>query len=100
IRDFHVTGVQTCALPISANYVAGFGTEELHGCENAPGYFPVSASGQCIGDGAFYHNSRVKFRDVTDGLSNTLIVGERRTHEVLEIGRASCREGVYISWSA
>jgi prepilin-type N-terminal cleavage/methylation domain-containing protein/prepilin-type processing-associated H-X9-DG protein len=81
-------GTVLAELP-TANYVAGFGTEELHGCENAPGDFPVSANGQCIGDGAFYHNSKVQFRDVTDGLSNTLVVGERRTHEVL---------GWYSTW--
>src|SRR5690606_15446657 len=30
IRDFHVTGVQTCALPISTYYV----TQTLDGCES------------------------------------------------------------------
>ncbi len=30
------------------------------------------------GDGVFFENSRVEFRDVYDGLSNTMVVGERR----------------------
>ncbi len=30
------------------------------------------------GDGVFYRNSKTRFRDITDGLSNTIIVGERR----------------------
>jgi prepilin-type N-terminal cleavage/methylation domain-containing protein/prepilin-type processing-associated H-X9-DG protein len=47
-----------------SNYVAMFGTFEL---EDAP----------YNGDGMFYGNSRMKFRDVTDGLSNTIMVGER-----------------------
>ncbi len=47
-----------------SNYVGMFGTFEL---ENAP----------YNGDGMFYGNSRIKFGDVTDGLSNTLMVGER-----------------------
>ncbi len=47
-----------------SNYVGMFGTIEL---EDAP----------YKGDGIFYGNSRIKFRDVTDGLSNTLMVGER-----------------------
>ncbi len=51
--------------PISkSNYVGMFGTFEL---EDAP----------YNGNGMFYGNSRLKFRDVTDGLSNTLMVGER-----------------------
>lgn len=47
-----------------SNYVGMFGTFEL---EDAP----------FAGDGTFFGNSRVKFRDIRDGLSNTLIVGER-----------------------
>ena len=47
-----------------SNYVGVFGTFEL---EDAP----------YDGDGIFFGNSRTKFRDIRDGLSNTLMVGER-----------------------
>ena len=47
-----------------SNYIAMFGTFEL---EDSP----------YKGDGMYYGNSRTKFRDVTDGLSNTIMVGER-----------------------
>ena len=47
-----------------SNYVAMFGTFEL---EDAP----------YRGNGMFYGNSKTKFADVTDGLSNTLMIGER-----------------------
>jgi prepilin-type N-terminal cleavage/methylation domain-containing protein len=50
-----------------SNYVGMFGTFEL---EDDP-YF---------GDGMFFGNSKIKFRDVTDGLSNTLMVGERGSY--------------------
>lgn len=63
----------------TANYVGVFGTEELDGCENAAGVAPVSSAGQCQGDGIFYHNSSVRLRDVTDGTTNTFMVGERKT---------------------
>ena len=63
----------------TANYIGSFGTEELDGCENAPGTAPVAANGQCIGDGMFFHNSRVRMRDITDGTTNTYMLGERRT---------------------
>ena len=47
-----------------SNYVGMFGTLEVEDTPSA-------------GDGAFYHNSLTRFADITDGLSNTLIVGER-----------------------
>jgi prepilin-type processing-associated H-X9-DG protein len=47
-----------------SNYVGMFGTFEL---EDSP----------FKGDGVFFGNSRVAFRDIRDGLSNTLLVGER-----------------------
>jgi prepilin-type N-terminal cleavage/methylation domain-containing protein/prepilin-type processing-associated H-X9-DG protein len=46
------------------NYVGVFGTNEIEGSESA-------------GNGVFYRNSRTRFGDVTDGLSNTYVVGER-----------------------
>lgn len=62
----------------SANYVAVFGSGpdqpggiELHDCEGLPG--------QCVSNGAFYHNSSINLRDITDGTSSTLLVGERLT---------------------
>jgi prepilin-type N-terminal cleavage/methylation domain-containing protein len=48
------------------NYVGVFGTLEI---EDAPS----------DGDGVFFHNGRVNFADILDGLSNTLVVGERRS---------------------
>lgn len=71
-------GTVLAILP-TANYIGVFGPEHLDGCENAPGTAPVLASGQCRSDGMFFHNSRVQLRDVTDGTTNTLMLGERRT---------------------
>lgn len=47
-----------------ANYVAVFGTRVI---ETPPH----------SGDGAFFQNSRIRFADIRDGLSNTLLAGER-----------------------
>lgn len=70
-------GTPLMMLPI-ANYVGSFGTLELHDCEDlAPGQV-------CQGDGVFFHNSRVKIRDLVDGTSQTLMVGERRTDPQLD----------------
>ncbi|HEV7282513.1 MAG TPA: DUF1559 domain-containing protein [Pirellulaceae bacterium] len=49
-----------------SNYVASFGTFEI---EEAP----------ANGDGVFYRLSKTKFASITDGLSNTLLVGERNS---------------------
>ena len=47
-----------------SNYVGMFGTLEV---EDSPS----------DGDGVFFHNSRIRFADMSDGLSNTLVIGER-----------------------
>lgn len=62
----------------NSNYVGVFGTGELEDCEGlAPGM-------QCKSDGVFYHNSAVKFRDISnDGLSSTIMIGERITNVLL-----------------
>jgi len=52
----------------TGNYIAVFGTVDLHeACEHD----------DCRGDGTFYRNSQTRFRDMLDGLSQTLMVGER-----------------------
>lgn len=55
----------------AASYAGVFGKDEVDNCNGlAPG-------APCNSDGVFFLNSRIRFADVTDGLSNTLIVGER-----------------------
>ncbi len=54
-----------------SNYVAVFGLSEIDDCVGlGPGH-------QCVSKGPFFHNSRITFGQVTDGLSNTFFVGER-----------------------
>lgn len=55
------------------HYVGVFGTEDIHNCETLP------IGQQCVGDGVFYHNSAVTIKDIRDGTSHTLAVGERTT---------------------
>lgn len=65
--NWQVAGAPPASLPIctiaAANYVGVFGTTE-------PGV---------DGDGVFFRNSSISLRDITDGSSHTLMVGERST---------------------
>src|SRR5690606_40366797 len=94
IRDFHVTGVQTCALPISLTPAADLDRGEL----SRP-----------------HERARLRHRDVelfddvgqqeetrchgVDIATERALVSDIHRSCALfrKIGRASCREGVYIS---
>jgi prepilin-type N-terminal cleavage/methylation domain-containing protein len=75
-------GALLTELPI-ANYIGSFGPEELDGCENSAGTLPVMTDGTCKGSGVFHHNSSVRIAWITDGTTNSLMVGERRTNPKL-----------------
>lgn len=66
----------------TANYIASFGTLDLHDCEHTPGSPPVTSAGQCVGDGASYHNCKISLQHFMDGTSQSIIVGERKTNPV------------------
>ncbi len=61
----------TVAKVAAANYVGVFGTIEIHTCEG------LAAGIECKGDGTFYHLSATRFSNIRDGLSHTMLVGER-----------------------
>ncbi|HEY4761353.1 MAG TPA: DUF1559 domain-containing protein [Thermoguttaceae bacterium] len=54
-----------------SNYVGVWGTGDIHICGTLP------PGEQCTSDGVFFHNSKVSFNDIRDGLSHTFVVGER-----------------------
>ena len=56
----------------TANYVGVFGVSDIDNCVGAP-------NSPCLGEGTFFQNSNVQFRDFTDGLSNTICVGEHKS---------------------
>jgi prepilin-type N-terminal cleavage/methylation domain-containing protein len=57
----------------TANYVGVWGTTDTHACGTLP------AGTQCTSDGAFFHNSAIRFADILDGLSQTFVAGERNS---------------------
>lgn len=62
-----------------SNYAGVFGTFEIH-------------DDPYRGDGVFYGNSETRFRDVTDGLSNTLMIGERSSELMQSIWHGNIPE--------
>lgn len=69
-------GNPVATLP-TANYVGNFGTDGLDACETA------SLGTTCRGDGVMMHNVAIRLRDITDGTSTTLMIGEHKTREDL-----------------
>jgi prepilin-type processing-associated H-X9-DG protein len=57
----------------TANFVGNWGTTELEDCEG------LGVGNTCRGNGVFFHNSSTQFRDLSDGSSNTFLVGQRKT---------------------
>ena len=56
-----------------ASYAGVFGKDEVDNCNG------MAAGTVCSSNGMFFLNSAVRFADVPDGLSTTLVVGERQT---------------------
>src|SRR5690606_40856095 len=92
IRDFHVTGVQTCALPIYGDEETGGRRGARYAVENMTRRPDWVVAGEqtlnriCVGE--------------RGGAGTTIVVHGRAAHAALpweEIGRASCREGVQAS---
>src|SRR5690606_41093571 len=89
IRDFHVTGVQTCALPIllgavAGMYVFGFSLNIITLLAL------VLATGLVVDDAIVVLENIVRRKHLGAGPRAAAVLG---TKEVFfEIGRASCRE--------
>ncbi len=74
-------GGQALAEVAHANYVGMFGTPEITDNGGA-------------GNGVFFRNSRVRIGDITDGTSNTLMVGERSSDLALATWTGAVTGGV------
>src|SRR5690606_39672192 len=98
IRDFHVTGVQTCALPISA-----LGRAPIVDFDRSDGHqnnhYRRLARREPTGPRHFIPSSHDHVRAIVAGLGWGLIP-EHLATPWLEIGRASCRERVAVSGPA
>jgi prepilin-type N-terminal cleavage/methylation domain-containing protein/prepilin-type processing-associated H-X9-DG protein len=65
--------IYKCTSDYRPSYVAAFGSDEVA----LTAYMGVSGTDQFAFDGMLYINSRVTWKMITDGSSNTLLVGER-----------------------
>jgi len=59
----------------AANYVGSFGVSDMDSCAGQPAPF------RCQGEGTLYHNSNIRLAEMTDGTSNTYVVGEHKSDE-------------------
>src|SRR5690606_39567608 len=98
--DFHVTGVQTCALPI---YPVGGDEVDLHVVAVLGDEQVAGRVGGHVVDAA---QGRLALRDEVGRVGDVQLLGRRvvSPHAVValggevEIGRASCRETATVRW--
>src|SRR5690606_40459528 len=92
IRDFHVTGVQTCALPILLYAKQAFAEGEGPSVPAEPRHWvePDPVVYARLGQVATLVRDGFESRDLLTADSTDIL-------DRLEIGRASCRERVWIS---
>src|SRR5690606_41041872 len=93
IRDFHVTGVQTCALPIY----------DLAETASISDYLYVVGDGQVLGQGSpdeLMNSDNPRIRQFMQGIPDGPVPfhfdAPDYRDDLLEIGRASCRERVEV----
>ena len=94
VRDDTVSPVEQYACSsYAANYGPGHGVAVSPGDDTddvnldatpEAGLEPANATIRAAG-GVFYRNSRTQVRDIVDGLSNTLAIGERHNGPILDI---------------
>jgi prepilin-type N-terminal cleavage/methylation domain-containing protein len=95
------TGSETLTMPAtaqtaSANKIVLTASQQF-GRLNYVGVYGSGVTATTAGNGTFWQNSRRNFRDYIDGLSNTIVVGERRTPTItngLKIGGDAIWAGV------
>lgn len=63
-------------------------------------HFVGTTGGEVTGDGILFHNSSVKFGDITDGSSNTFLIGERFGVDPEWEGFSERRGWAWSSWNA
>src|SRR5690606_40230456 len=95
IRDFHVTGVQTCALPI---FLTREGTRVLVQCKRWQSWKVGTEEVRSFA-GVLRRNGESASGGIFVTLSRFTEYAEREARElgIAQIGRASCREG-RVGW--
>ena len=64
------------------------------------GYGSLSMTpGNPAGPGILDRNSKVKFRDITDGTSNTIMAGERASKHQFDVNNPSMKVDANSTWS-